>query len=333
MDTINRLSATQGFQGFTRTSDVAPTEAVQAGAQNTTGENTATPGVVPTEGSKNISDFESHLRQFLPSGAAEINEEELYAGLLAERIAFLKSDEAASAYQEALGAAKSSHSRADGYVFVEDAANSAIDKLVADGTLSADEASQIKGQAFRAAQLDDNLSALYDGRGSSDDPTIAVESMETAILSAMAMLEQLNENPELAGDPVPTDSTPTDPALDSALPGAVTNSSISAGEVFEGNPHDGAEGFLFKPEAERDGKLVVLLPAEFTGSIASLLLKDENGNEIERGTHGGATNGNRDTYRFSKPGSEYSGPLTVELTLASGGKVTYAIPNPGERVD
>jgi hypothetical protein len=259
----------------------------------------------------------------LPTGAAEINEEELYSSLVAERLSFLKSDEAAAAYQEALGAAKGEHTRADGYVFVEDATNAALQKLVADGTITADEASAVKGQAFMAAQLDANTNALFDGRGSGDDPTIAVESMETALLAAKAMLEKLNENPELVNTAAAGD----------VLPGATPTTSVAAGEVIEGNPSDGAEGFLFKPESERDGNLVVLMPAEFTGSITSLLLKDANGNEVERGTHSGATNGNRDTYRFTKPGAEYTGPLTVEMTLASGGTITYAIPNPGDRVD
>jgi hypothetical protein len=314
MNPITHMTTAQALQGFTRSAEVTPTQATDTTTQDAT----------QTEASTDVSDFEAHLRQFLPTGAAEINEEELYSSLVGERIAFLKSDEIAAQYQEALSAAKGEHTRADGYVFVEDATNSAIEKLVADGVLTAEEAGSVKDQAFMAAQLDGNAEALYDGRGSGEDPTIAVESMETALIAAQAMLLKLNDNPELA-----TGEAVADPNAAGGT-GGIT---VAAGETKEGNPSDGQEGFLFKPESESNGNLVVLLPAEFTGSITDLILKDAEGNEIERGTLSGVTNGGRDTFRFTKPGGDYPENLTVEMKLDSGGTVTYSIPDPSERVD
>ncbi|MCB0337158.1 MAG: hypothetical protein KDD62_12660, partial [Bdellovibrionales bacterium] len=142
--------------------------------------------------SESSQDFSTQLARLLsPDPANNINEEELYAGLIEERIGATKGEEAAQAFAESFAAKKAEMARGDGYIPVEDAANAALEEMVASGALSADEAKTIGDQAFQAAQLDDNLDALYDSRGGGNDPTIATASMEVALAKAKDALTSL----------------------------------------------------------------------------------------------------------------------------------------------
>lgn len=79
-------------------------------------------------------------------------------------------------------------------------------------------------------------------------------------------------------------------------------------------------GFVWKPVSEGDGNLVVLLPA----TAGDVLV----GVNTERGRYVGRTNGNRPTYRFSRPGGAY--PPGSVLTI---GSLQLVVPVPGRRYD
>lgn len=79
-------------------------------------------------------------------------------------------------------------------------------------------------------------------------------------------------------------------------------------------------GFVWKPVSEGDHNAVVLLPAAWA-TPNSVTLNGEAGHDA------GRTNGNRSTWRFSKPGARYG--LNVKLVV--DGKV-YIIPNGGQRI-
>lgn len=79
-------------------------------------------------------------------------------------------------------------------------------------------------------------------------------------------------------------------------------------------------GFVWKPVSDGDGRLVVLLPASSDADPVFV-----NG---EQGTYVGRTNGNRPTYRFSRPGSQYSAPALLQI-----GSGRWGVPNPGQRYD
>lgn len=68
----------------------------------------------------------------------------------------------------------------------------------------------------------------------------------------------------------------------------------------------GGGGMLWKPISEGDGKLVILIGV--TGGTCTV-----NG---EVGRYVGQTNGNRATYRFSKPGAGYGTNITVVHSTA-----------------
>lgn len=263
-----------------------------------------------------IGTFDEILSQILkPNSANEVNEEELFAGIIEERISTLKGEEAATTYHDKLDEYMASTQRADGYIFVEDAARKALGDMVGLGVLSQEEAETVHAQSFSAAQLDDNLDALYDGRGSVGDPTIALASMESALLGAKTLIDKFESGEEDAG----------------LLPLDMENT--GAGEIRNDSNVDGSSGFVFKPVSDSDGNLVILLPTSFTGQVEDIFLKDEEGNVVEEGNAQGPTNGDRETFRFQNPGAEYPNNIIVELLLTDGSIVQYEILDPSERYE
>jgi len=265
--------------------------------------------------------FENQLRAFLsPSIGSTINEEELFAALLQERIQSSEGSEIAQFFGERFDSHKAALTRADGYINVEEAANRALADLVTEGHITQEEHDTLYQQSFMAAQLDDNHSALFDGRGEGEDQTIATGDLESALARAQAAIEAL-ERGELPTGQTSSPETPSD--------------SSNSGTVVtpKGNEMDGPDEFVFKPHSDSDGKLVVILPKFMTGGVEDLLLKDKDGNILERGRGTGVANGNREHFRFDRPGEQYPEGLSVEVRLTSGEVKSYEITNPSERYD
>ncbi len=322
---IDGATQNQGFQGVITK---AATSSTSDGTKETTKKE--------EKKKASTSDFDSVLTRILsPLGAQEISEEELFAGIIQERIAKLKGEDAGTKFGEKLASKKSELARPDGAVSAEEAARAAMESLVADGTLTQAEAAGIHAQAFKAAQLDDNKEALFDNRGGPGDPTIATSKLEAALLSARTIIEKIDSGEETAGEltlDVGNTGLPN-VRVTTQADGTMTASSSSIGTAAEGNPMDGAEGFLFKPVSESNGNLVILLPASLTKQIESVILKDTEDKEIEEGKNSGIGNGNREHFRFSKPGGEYPENLTVEVKLTDGSTKTYKIADPSTRYD
>ena len=62
-------------------------------------------------------------------------------------------------------------------------------------------------------------------------------------------------------------------------------------------------GIVWKPVSEGDGNLVVLIPRNNSNVGVAVLSPDEE--VIEEGRYVGRTNGDRPTYRFSRPGRDF----------------------------
>jgi hypothetical protein len=76
------------------------------------------------------------------------------------------------------------------YIAHEDAARMALRDFRDGGSLTIEEADKVHSEAFGAAQLDDNDSALYDDIGGAGDLTFAALDTAEAIALAKAKLEQ-----------------------------------------------------------------------------------------------------------------------------------------------
>lgn len=283
------------------------------------------------------SGFEAIMKGLLqPDSANKVSEEELFAGLTCERIEAIKGKEAADAYKTALEAERAALKKADGFVPHEQAAINALKKLVDGGTLSAEEGDKVYAQAFAGAQLDGNTGALYDNRGGPNDPTMAVELMESALVAAKAMMASFDDGSKSADPRSLSGAAPTGSAGSGAAPASAALPVDSGSSVTpNGTAIDGAGGFLWKPVSNNQGSLAVLLPPELTGSISALKLLDSSGNVIEEGrfTHDGTGEGGRTKYSFNKKGGDYGDNLTIRVELTDGNVRTWTIPDGSKRYD
>ncbi len=100
-----------------------------------------------------------------------------------------------------------------------------------------------------------------------------------------------------------------------------------------GGADDGApsEVFLWKPVSDSDGKLAILLPSSLDAQSVSVSGPNFNETVNAGGRQGGRGNGQREHFRFSKPGTDMQGPVQVTVQLTGGGTKTISISNPAKR--
>lgn len=288
-------------------------------------------------------DFPRILSEIIGSKQdGKVSEEELFAGLIKERITSLKGAEAAAEYQTAFETQKTSLTRPNGYIAIEEAAVNALKELVEKATISSEEGDKVYSQAFRAAQLDDNLDALYDDRGGAGDPTMAVEQMEVALLNAQGAISKIEKGElEAASRSLATASATGAAGGQTNVSGeqaaGTPEADLTDGAIFRpnGTVFDGANGFLFKPVSHNEGTLAILLRESMVGAVQKVVLKDQAGNIIEEGRvrREGISETGREKYSFSKSGGNYPKDLTVEVTMNSGHVISYIIPDPSQRYD
>ena len=237
----------------------------------------------------------------------EIDEEQFQHGLTKHILDEL-SPEAANSYLEAYNAARS------GGQSVEDAVKSGLKATVSEGHLSQGDAEKINGITFRAAQLDDNHTALYDGRGGANDPTVAKASLQNAVAKAEGVFQQASTGA------LPLQARSLD-APSNAAPSAHGSSAVSGG---------GSGEFLWKPQSESNGKLVVLLPSGLTGKVVKAgvytSVPPTQANLVEEGRFSGDDhNGGRAHFRFNNAGGSYPDGSYVVAQLSDGRTVSFQV--------
>lgn len=282
-------------------------------------------------------------QRLTPDAQGNVSEEQLFAAVLAEQVKIIKGAEVGAKFDQLLEASKQQLAGKGGYIPYEDAARLALKQLRDSGTISASDAEQLHAQAFYAAQLDADESALFDHIGD----TSATSGVEAAVKRAESRLAVVTANPKLAalrqidlgfdavGNPIPN------PYLTS---GGATKSSVSTppsgvSRVVEprGTRIDGPDGFLWKPISEKGNFAVILLPPEMDQRVDSVVIKDRAGKVIEQGIHpipAERPDGPmRMKYVFKRRGAAYPENMTVEVRLKDGSVVEYRIPKPGRRHD
>jgi hypothetical protein len=274
--------------------------------------------VSPKSGDKDAAtgtEFDATLKGMLtPDTANKVSEEDLFAALVQERIKKTKGEDALGEFQKLFDSAKTTLRKPDGYVPVEDATKLALTQFRDAGKITAEETDSMYSQAFAGAQLDSNEDVLFDGKGGANDPTIAVATLEEALLASRVKFEKFD-----AGEVVAKTRSVSE-ASNGKTPGVAGASSGAPGQ-----------GFLFKPTSDTTGNLVVLLPPSLAGQVANVRLVAGDGTLIEEGRSSGNGNGGRDHFRFNKPGASYPDGLTVEAQLTSGEVVRYLIEETSER--
>jgi len=89
--------------------------------------------------------------------------------------------------------------------------------------------------------------------------------------------------------------------------------------------------FLWKPIAESDGNLVILLPSHLTNDVADVEVRTRDGERLERGRFSGVHNEGREHFRFSKSGANFPAGSQVVIRLKDGSQQTVTVENTGSR--
>jgi hypothetical protein len=288
-------------------------------------------------------DFSSFIRGALEGyGKEMVSEEDLFAVLIEQRLGEV-SEEAAEMYATEREKEINSIRRGDGYVNMEKAAVRALRTVVDSGMIDKEEGERVYGEAFMGAQLDDNLDELWDDRGSANDPTIAIASIEEALMKAGMFMEQLQSGAiEVAQRNLSIGSTGEATAAAASASNHTGHTAGSNLESAAGNRNvqaqslDGPGGFLWKPVSESDNKLVVLLPEALRGAISRVeihtSLPPSDITKLAEGRFAGDTmNGNRPHFRFDKPGSGYGSDVHLVAYKDDGSVLSWDIKDGGSR--
>ena len=288
------------------------------------------------------TDFSEFMRTALGGvGKAQVSEEELFAAIVDQRLN-AENPEASTFFREQKAALMTSMAKPDGYVSHEDVAVQALRATVAANKIDMATAEEINGQAFQAAQLDTTLDSLYDDRGGGDDPTIAVAEMDSALGISRTMIEAFDAGTQTAVSrslDTPINVKPAAPGGAAGAGGSSSGVTGSGGPVPTGAQpaSDGGEGFLWKPESDSNGKLVVLLPSEFANAVDRVEIHSDlpptSATKLAEGKFSSIGNGDRPHYRFDKEGGEYGDNVHVVVFNSDGTTTTYDIDNGSERID
>lgn len=308
----------------------------QGVSQTTTSGTPATTGTVDSE-------FGSLMQGLLqPDSGNNVNEEELFAALVQERVYTLKGQQAGDNFKAIFDKHKSQNMGKNGYCFHETAARNALKEFQSSGGMSLDEANKIHSEAFEAAQLDGNNTALFDGIGGANDPTKATASMQAALLSAQMLLKKWDSGQTPLPDHAlnaeyPALGTMALTSFSNGLTGSDPKIGVKDAGDFtpKGQKIDGNEGMLWKPFSHVTGKLIMLLPPSYTSQVSKITLRTEDGKKLEDGKYFsvGAGASGREKWVFKKPGDHYPENLQVQVKFKDGNVRTIHIAKPGKRYD
>lgn len=88
---------------------------------------------------------------------------------------------------------------------------------------------------------------------------------------------------------------------------------------------------MWKPKADKDGKLVVLLPKRFGRAKSVRVLAADGKSALATGRFSGIANGDRAHYRFSKAGADFPKGSILEVTTKEGKIHQLPIPDTAKR--
>lgn len=132
---------------------------------------------------------------------------------------------------------------------------------------------------------------------------------------------------------------PSEPTVDATEPTAVDpNCGCKESSAKQAKKLGKTGEFLWKPVSDKDGKLAVLLPSQYTGRVKNVKIIDPStGKVLEKGKSSGTGNpvngkGEREHFRFDKAGGKYPDGAVVQITLNNGNTIEVKIKNTSERL-
>lgn len=156
-------------------------------------------------------------------------------------------------------------------------------------------------------------------------PSTEVQTPTTTTEVATPVAEP---TPEPAPAPEPVIETPPQVEV-SAEPPAPVTPSIDIGQLL-----GKTGGFLWKPVSDKNGDLAILIPKQLTGKVKEVRILHPDGTKsIAKGKYSGVGNGNREHYRFTKPGGGYPDGAIVLIKLEDGSARHVRISDTSKRIE
>lgn len=208
-----------------------------------------------------------------------------------------------------------------------------------DGNVTSEEAAQSQRLAGLVAKFDAN------GDGKLNNAELKAADAKVLIGDATKGIDELpvdGRNGRLAqidpknfGAQVEVGGEAAEAATADAAKGeqAAQGSPASSGPASPKGPTNMLEGvpagFLWKPESDSNGNLVVLLPPGMKAKAVNVLSPD--GQVLASGADSGVGNGGRQHFRFKAPGGSFPPNCKCQIVLANGQTQEITIPNPAMR--
>lgn len=268
-----------------------------------------------------------------------INEQESYAAIIHHSLSGTK-PKLAQRFEKELKAAndqfKKNHNNKTDMFKVSDRL---MRQYVREKELTNDEYKSIKYHAFGTAQLDSDRTRLSNVR------TPEAKDGDTPVRAISTLYKKLETNgtatPEEIAQFRAHEATisrakwqETHKVLAPSNAVGQSNPELGTAEIKKMSAKGLPSGFLWKPQSESDGRLVVLLPPSLTSVVNSVRLKNPKGaSEIDVGRYSGIGNGMRLHFRFGKSGSSYPDGTIVEVVFTDGSKMHVPISETGTRIE
>lgn len=151
-------------------------------------------------------------------------------------------------------------------------------------------------------------------------PLVSVMSSLLQILSPHPAAAQAQQTPETADKNTGQEDLP---AASSA------SASVSTDNSAHETPN---QNFLWKPVSDSDQHLVILCPARQTGKVSRVeVLSPAKSEILAKGRYTGTGNGDREHYRFDKPGASFPRGCWVQITMEDKSVNLIKIKKPGQR--
>lgn len=175
----------------------------------------------------------------------------------------------------------------------------------------------------------------------SDPSTIAGDAPFTPATDQIATPTTTSTTPSQSSDEataVPTiDITPsvdTEQSASVAAENSASEVSSKASPFDLGTLLGKTGGFLWKPTSDKNGDLVILLPKKLTGKVQEVRVLSPDGKKsLAKGKYSGVGNGDREHFRFSKPGSGYPDGSIVYIKLEDGTTRHVKISDTSRRIE
>ncbi len=282
------------------------------------------------------ADRKTPLTDAQVTAGKRVTEQDCYSALIHQGLS-ATSSKLAARFEKELKAATETFKKSHGKVNMHKVSDRLVRQYVREKELSQQQYQKLRDHAFGLSQLDSDRTRISAERlpdaKSGDTPLRAVSTFHKKLETNKAASAE--EIAQFRANEAAISVEKWREKKKAGILGVPAGTAVLAhGEAQSLSVTNLPNGFLWKPQSDSDGKLVVLLPPSLTTTVHSLSIKDAKGDKIiETGRFSGIANGGRLHFRFTKSGGAYPDNATVEVTLVDGNVIKIPIKETAARIE